>query len=68
MHVHRGSTTCLICGSVYGRVGTLRHHVLTRHPEAANLLVQMLPSRGSAAASEGGAESRRAAAPPPPLG
>ena len=45
MHVHSGKTTCLVCGAVYGRVGTLRNHVLQKHPEAAQLLSDLLAGR-----------------------
>ena len=49
MHVHTGKTTCLVCGAVYGRVGTLRNHVLHKHPEAAQLLAQMMAGRAAGA-------------------
>ncbi|XP_043227961.1 broad-complex core protein isoforms 1/2/3/4/5-like isoform X3 [Amphibalanus amphitrite] len=59
MHVHSGKTTCLVCGAVYGRVGTLRNHVLQKHPEAVQLLAQMMASRS-------GSQPAPTLPPPPP--
>ena len=40
MKVHRGETTCAVCGKVLSRTGQLHNHMLSRHPE---LMLAMPP-------------------------